>query len=62
VAPVDVDLDDLADVIDQSVASESFIGLASGVVWPGELLECDQGPDDLDPDDRERSGDESPAP
>jgi hypothetical protein len=50
---LDVDLDDLADVIDRSVASESFIDLQSGVVWPDQLLEFDQGPEDFDPDDRE---------
>ncbi len=49
--PIGVDLDDLADVIDQSPASESYIDLETGAVWPGELLDLDQGPDDFDPDD-----------
>jgi Uncharacterised protein family (UPF0158) len=49
-----VDLDDLADVIDQPSSSESYIDLACGVVWPGELLDFDQGPDDFDPDDAGR--------
>ena len=49
--PIEVDLDDLADVIDQPPSSESYIDLESGAVWPGELLDIDQGPDDFDPDD-----------
>jgi hypothetical protein len=52
--PIGVDLDDLADVIDQSPASESCIDLGSGAVWPGELLDLDQGPDDFNPDDSGR--------
>ena len=41
---IGVDLDDLADVIDQPPSSESYIDLESGVVWPGELFDLDQGP------------------
>ena len=52
--PIGVDLDDLADVIDQPPSSESYIDLESGVVWPGELFDLDQGPDDFDPDDAGR--------
>jgi Uncharacterised protein family (UPF0158) len=52
--PIGVDLDDLAEVVDQSASSESYIDLESGVVWPGELLDFDQGPDDFDPDDAGR--------
>ena len=52
--PIGVGLDDLADVIDQSPANESYIDLESGAVWPGELLDLDQGPDDFDPDDSGR--------
>ena len=47
-------LDELADVLDQSPGAESFIDLHSGSVWPAELFELDQGPDDFDPDFRER--------
>lgn len=49
-----VDLDELADVLDQTPGVESFIDLHSGGVWPGELFEVDQGPADFDPDDRDR--------
>ena len=52
--PVSVSLEDLAEVLEESFASESFIDLKSGVVWAGELLDLDQGPDDFDPDDDER--------
>jgi hypothetical protein len=53
-APIGVDLDDLADVIDHPPSSESCIDLESGVVWPGELLDLDQGPEGFDPDDAGR--------
>ena len=51
---IGVDLDDLADVIDQPPSSESYIDLESGVVWPGELFDLDQGPDDFVTDDTGR--------
>ena len=51
---VSVSLEDLAEVLDESFASESFIDLESGVVWAGELLDLDQGPNDFDPDADER--------
>jgi hypothetical protein len=38
-----VDLEELADVLDQSPGVESFIDLHSGSVWPAELLDLDQG-------------------
>lgn len=44
-----VDLDDLADLLDANTSSESYIDLSSGVVWPGEIIDLGQGPDDLDP-------------
>ena len=37
--PISVSLEDLAEVLDESVASESFIDLESGVVWSGQLLD-----------------------
>jgi len=49
-----VDLDELADVLDQTPGVESFIDLRSGGVWPGELFEVDQGPADFDFADRDR--------
>jgi hypothetical protein len=51
---IGVDLEDLADVIDQPPSSESCIDLESAAVWPGELLDLDQGPEDFDPDDAAR--------
>ena len=52
--PISVSLDDVAEVLDESVASESFIDLESGVVWSGQLFDVGQGPDDFDPDDHQR--------
>lgn len=49
-----VDLDDIGDVLDQSPAIVSYIDLANVTLWPGELFEIDQGPDDFDPDDPDR--------
>ena len=49
-----VDLDDLADVIDGNTSSESYIDLSAGVVWPAEIIDLGQGPDDLDPADTSR--------
>lgn len=49
-----VDLGDLGEVLDQSPASESYIDLDTGSVWPGELFDVGQGPEDFDPDDAER--------
>ena len=49
-----VDLDDLAEVIDQSAGSESYIDVNSGAVWRGDLFDAGQGPEDFDPDDAGR--------
>ena len=49
-----VDLDDLGEALDQSPASESYIDLANATVWPGELFDIGQGPDDFDADDSHR--------
>ncbi len=49
-----VDLDDLADLVDSQPSSESYIDLSSGAVWPGEIIDLGQGPDDLDPGDASR--------
>lgn len=49
-----VDLDDLGEALDQSPASESYIDLINGIVWPGELFEVGQKPDDFDADDSKR--------
>ncbi|MEO5724946.1 MAG: hypothetical protein ABIQ39_05700 [Ilumatobacteraceae bacterium] len=52
--PIAVNLEDLADVIDQPQSSESYIDLESGVVWPGELFDVGQEPDGFDSDDADR--------
>ncbi len=49
-----IDLDDLADLVDAQPSSESYIDLSSGAVWPGEIIDLGQGPDDLDPGDASR--------
>lgn len=49
-----VDLDDLADLLDAPTSSESYIDLSSGAVWPGEVIDLGQEPDDLDPADANR--------
>lgn len=49
-----VELDDLGDALDQSPASVSYVDLTTGVVWPGELFEVGQEPDDFDADDSTR--------
>ncbi len=49
-----VDLDEIGEALDQSPASVSYIDLANATVWPGELFDVDQGPDDFDADDSDR--------
>ena len=49
-----VDLEDLGEVLDESEASEGFLDLATGQVWPGALFEVDAGPEDADLDDATR--------
>ena len=49
-----VDLDRIGEALEQSPASVSYIDLADGTVWPGELFEVDQGPEDFDADDSDR--------
>ena len=49
-----VDLDDLGEALDQSPASVSYIDLANATLWPGELFDVDQGPEDFDADDLDR--------
>ncbi len=53
-APISVSLEDLAEVLGESAASESLIDLDSGVVWPSQLFDIGQGPDDVDPNDEQR--------
>lgn len=49
-----VDLDDIGEALDQSPAIVSYIDLANETLWPGELFEIDQRPDDFDADDEDR--------
>ena len=48
------DLDEIGEALDQSSASVSYIDLTDGTVWPGELFDVDQGPEDFDADDSDR--------
>ncbi len=48
--PLPVELDQLGEALDQSAGSESFIDVTDGALWPAELFDVDQGPDDFDPD------------
>ncbi len=45
-----VELDQLGDALDQSGGRASYLDMADGTVWPGELFDFDQGPDDFDAD------------
>ena len=47
-----VDLDEIGEALDQSPASVSYIDLANATLWPGELVDVDQGPEDFDADTR----------
>lgn len=49
-----VDLDEIGEALDQSPASVSYINLADGTLWLGELFDVDQGPEDFDADDSDR--------
>ncbi len=42
------------DALDESEATCSFIDLQTGMVWPADLIDFDQGPTDFDPDDETR--------
>jgi hypothetical protein len=49
-----VDLDEIGEALDQSPATVSYIDLADGTVWPGELFDVDKGPEDFDADNSDR--------
>ncbi len=49
-----VELDELGEALDQSPWPESYIDLTIGIVWPGELFDAGQEPDDFDADDSDR--------
>jgi hypothetical protein len=49
-----VELDDLGEALDQSVASVAYLDLDTAMVWPAELFDIGGEPDDFDPDDEQR--------
>lgn len=49
-----VELDDLGEALDQSVASVAYLDLDTATVWPAELFDIGEEPDDFDPDDEQR--------
>ena len=51
---LNVELDDLGEALDQSVASVAYLVLDTATVWPAELFDIGEEPDDFDPDDDQR--------
>ena len=45
-----VDLAQLGEAVDRSAGSDSDIDAATGVLWPAELFDFDEGPDNFDAD------------
>lgn len=43
-----VELDELGDALDQSPGSDSYIDVINGTLWPAQLFDVGQGPDDFD--------------
>ena len=43
-----VELDELGEALDQSAGSESYIDVTDGALWPAQLFDVGQGPDDFD--------------
>ncbi len=43
-----VELDELGEALDQSAGSESYIDVSDGALWPAQLFDVGQGPDDFD--------------
>lgn len=48
--PLPVELDQLAEALEQSTGTESYIDRADGTLWPAQLFELDEGPADFDPE------------
>jgi hypothetical protein len=46
-----VELDDLGEALDQAVSSVAFLDLDTATVWPAELFDIGEEPEDFDPDD-----------
>ena len=51
---ITVELDDLGEALDQSVASVAYLDVDTATVWPAELFDIGEEPDDFDPDDEQR--------
>ena len=49
-----VELEEIDEALDEPPASESYIDIGTGMLWPAQLFDVDQGPDDFDEDDSER--------
>ncbi|MEZ5377285.1 MAG: UPF0158 family protein [Acidimicrobiales bacterium] len=48
--PLPVELEQLGEALDQSGGSEAAVDLVDGTVWPADLLDIHEGPEDFDPD------------
>lgn len=46
---VAVALEEVGEALDQSAASESYVDVIDGVLWPAQLFDFDEGPVDFDP-------------
>jgi hypothetical protein len=51
---ITVELDDLGEALDQSVASVAYLDIDTATVWPSELFDIGEEPEDFDPDDEQR--------
>jgi hypothetical protein len=49
-----VDLAELGEALDQAVASVAYLDVDTATVWPSELLDIGEEPEDFDPDDEQR--------
>jgi Uncharacterised protein family (UPF0158) len=43
-----VELEELGEALDQSPGSDAYIDVTDGALWPAQLFDFDQGPDDFD--------------
>ena len=51
---ITVELDDLGEALDQAVASVAYLDVDTATVWPSELFDIGEEPEDFDPDDEQR--------
>lgn len=49
--PLAVQLDELAEAVDASGGAASYLDTETGMVWPSELIDLGQGPEDMDVDE-----------